>query len=148
MCDQPHDRPARVWSSPDRPRLGTSAHHQRVQAQAIVDQARIGLHEGFERRVDVVEMDVREEAVGAGIDAVRGTAEQKSLVAEQVRHDLQVGLPARVRLVRLVAADALVVVALGVVVLGLLQRLGGQLRWLSVRASQNSGQKRSSCQRD
>src|SRR3954465_4504670 len=81
----------------------------------------------LERRVDREEPAVGEKAVSAAIGAVRLVAEEERLAAEQVRQGLQVGEAADVGLLRRVAADALVVVALGVVGPGPFQRLWREL---------------------
>ena len=81
-----------------------------------------------QRRLDREEPAVGEEAVGGGVGAVRAVAEQEGAVGEEVGDRGEVGDAAGVGLVGLVAADALVVVALGVVFLGPFQRLGCHAR--------------------
>src|SRR3954452_19650927 len=68
-----------------------------------------------ERRLDPVEVDVGEEAAAPGVGAVGPVAEQERAGAEQAGQGLEVGEAALVHALGLVAADALVVVPLGVV---------------------------------
>ena len=103
----------------------------------------------LERRIDVVEIDIGDEAIDAGVDAGRLLAVH--IAARRARgraSTCRSASPRRVGGVGSVAADALEMVALGVVFLRLAQAFLRQARVLRISASRNSGQNRSSFQRE
>jgi hypothetical protein len=70
-------------------------------------------HEFLQRRIDVVEVDVGNEAIDAGVDGRRSVAMHIALPRDQARERGEIGEPAGHRGVGLEAADALVIIALG-----------------------------------
>src|ERR1700726_4832890 len=84
-----------------------------------------------ERRIDVVEIDVGNEAVDAGIDAGRALAMHIALLRDQSGERREIGEPARHGGVGIVAADALIVIALEVERLRLRQPLFRQAGMLA-----------------
>src|SRR5689334_6402823 len=71
--------------------------------------------EFLERRIDVIEPDVRDEAIQRGVDAHGRIAEHERAVAQLVRDRLKTRDAARIRGIRLVSPDALIAIALEVV---------------------------------
>ena len=53
-------------------------------------------------------MDVGDEAIDAGVDAARLRAEEKRVLRNEIRQDLQISNSSRIDAVRLVASDALI----------------------------------------
>src|SRR5262245_8583863 len=100
---------------------------RRMDRLAVSNDVGLACEESLQRRVDVVEMDVGGEAVDARIRAAGLGPEQVPPRRQQIRQDMQVGDAAGVGGIGLEAADALIVVALGVVVLGRLQALGSEV---------------------
>src|SRR5581483_854132 len=82
-----------------------STHHLMDRA-AVPHDIVVRHHELLQRRVDVVEIDIGDEAVEAGIDAARYVAVNIAVTGDQVRDRGEIGEPARHRRVRIVAADA------------------------------------------
>jgi hypothetical protein len=80
----------------------------------------------LERRVNVVEIDVGDEAIDAGVDAGGRLAVRVATSRNDIREHPQIGEPAGHGGVGRVAADALVVIALRVVGLRLPQAFLGQ----------------------
>ena len=71
-------------------------------------------HELLQRRIDVEEIDVGDEAIDGGVDARGLGAMHIALRRNEVRQHAKIGKAARIGGVGLVAADALKVVALRV----------------------------------
>ena len=64
---------------------------------------------------------------------------QIAVRGDQIGQHLQIRQPARIGLVGRIAADALEVIALRVVFLGLVQAGGIELRMLAIKPSRNAG---------
>src|SRR5260370_5729481 len=90
-------------------------------------------HELLERGIDVVEIDVGDEAIDAGVDAGGPFAMDIALRRNQRGNRAEVGEPARHRGVGIVAADALVVIALGIEGLRLGEAFLGEGRMLALK---------------
>ena len=88
-------------------------------------------YELLERRIDVVEIDVGDEAVDAGIDAGGFLAMHITPRGDEIGKRPEIGEPARHRGIGMVAADALVVIALGIERLRLGQAFFRQARMLA-----------------
>src|ERR1700741_4214752 len=110
----------------------TSFADGRVNGAAMSHDIVMGDDELLERRIDVVEIDVGDEAVDAGIDACRLLAVNIGAGGNELGQRSEIGKPARHRRIRLEAADALVVVTLGVELLGLDQPFIRQVRMLAL----------------
>src|SRR5262245_39168494 len=87
-----------------------------VDGAAVAHQVVVRHDETLQRRVDVVEEDVCDEPIDPGIDARRVLAVDVARRRNDPREHAQVCEPACHRVVRLVTADALEVVALRIVV--------------------------------
>src|SRR5260370_27066311 len=88
-------------------------------------------HELLERGIDVVEIDVGDEAIEAGVDAGRPFAMDIALRRNQRGNRAEIGEPARHRGVGIVTTDALVVIALGIEGLRLGEAFFGEARVLA-----------------
>jgi hypothetical protein len=86
-------------------------------------------HELLERRVDVVKMDIGDEAINAGVDARRFVAVDKPAVADEAREDSEIVETARISRLWLVAPDALEIIALEIELPGLGEALARQV-WM------------------
>src|SRR6202522_4086864 len=89
-------------------------------------------HEFLQRRLDVVEVDVGDEAIDAGVDGRRSIAMHVALPRDQVRECGEIDEPAGHRGVSLEAADALVIIAPSVELLGLYHPVIGEARMLAL----------------
>src|ERR1700731_1145567 len=78
----------------------------------MTHQIAVRLDELLQRRLDIVEQDIGDEAIDAGIDTGRLRPMYVTLRRNQMRQYRQIGEAARVSGLRRVAADALEVVAL------------------------------------
>src|ERR1700744_4101739 len=67
-------------------------------------------HVLFQRRVDLVEVDIGDKAIDRRVDGGGLWSKNKSVVAEQIRHDTQIVDTSRIDLLRLIAANALIVI--------------------------------------
>ena len=97
----------------------------------MADQIGVRCDELPERRVDLVEMDVGDEAVDRRIDAARLRPVHEALRRHEAGEHREIGEAAGVGGVRQITADALEVVALGVELLRLQERRLGELRMLA-----------------
>jgi hypothetical protein len=88
-------------------------------------------YELLERHIDVVEIDVGDEAIDAGIDAGGFLAMHITPRGDEIGKRPEIGEPARHRGIGMVAADALVVIALGIERLRLGQAFFRQARMLA-----------------
>src|SRR3984885_15188886 len=93
----------------------------RVDGTAMLYQTVMRDHEFLQWRLDVVEVDIGDEAIDAGVDGRRSVAMHIALPRDQVCERGEVGKPAGHRSVSLEAADALEIIALSVEFLGLRQ---------------------------
>src|ERR1700722_4118829 len=89
-------------------------------------------HEFLQWRLDVVEIDVGDEAIDAGVDGRRSVAMHIALSRDQVRECGEIGEAAGHRSVSLETADALVIIALSVELLGRHQPVIGKARMLAL----------------
>src|ERR1700680_4530739 len=90
----------------------------RVDGTAMLCQTVVRDHEFLQWRLDVVEVDVGDEAIDAGVDGRRSVAMHIALPRDQVRECGEIGEPAGDRGVSLEAADALVIITLSVEIFG------------------------------
>ena len=94
----------------------------------------------LQRRVDVVEVDVGDEAVESGVDAGRLVAMDVAVCRNQVRDRSEIGEPARDCSVRIKTPDPLIIIALGVELLRRHQPFVRELRVLALQRIANAGQ--------
>src|SRR5260370_12500320 len=102
-----------------------------MNGTAVPHDVAVRGHELLERGIDVVEIDIGEEAVDAGVDAGRALAMDIALCRYQRGNRAEVGEPARHRRIGIVAADALVVIALSIEGLRLGEAFFGEPRMLA-----------------
>src|SRR5258708_23131577 len=102
---------------------------------AMQDDILVGDDELLQRRIDIVEIDVGDEAVDGGIDAGRLPAMDITLRGDQRGEGAEIGKAARHGGIGIEAADALVVVALMVERLGLGEAVLGQVPMLPLERS-------------
>jgi hypothetical protein len=111
----------------------------RVDGTAMLCQTAVRDHEFLQWRLDVVEVDVGDEAIDAGVDGRRSVAMDITLPRDQVRECGKIGEPASHRGVSLETADALVIIALSVELLGLHQLVIGKARMLALERIEELG---------
>src|SRR5262249_54268624 len=92
-----------------------------VNCRAMPYELAMRCDEPLERSLDLVEINVGNESIDAGVDARRLRPMQITVCRDQVRQHLQIRKPARVGFGRSVSADALVKVALRIEFLRLAQ---------------------------
>ena len=107
-----------------------------------------GGDELLERRIDVEEIDIGDEAIDAGVDAGRRLAVQVAARGQEVRQHLQIRKAALAGGLGSVAPDALEMVALALNSRAFSRASGVRLGCSRISASRNSGQNRSSFQRE
>src|SRR6516225_6672245 len=129
-----------------RTRVGRLRHHGSMDGAAVLDNSGMRHHELPKRGVNREEVDIGDESINAGIDAGWLRSVHIAARRDEIGQHLQIRQAARVGGVRAVAADALEMVALKIEFPRLLQACLRQARMMS--ASRNSGQNRSSCQRE
>ena len=94
----------------------------------------------LQRRLDVVEQNIGDEAVDAGVDAGRRRPVHITFRGNEMRQHRQVGEAARVSGLGRVAADALEVIALKIELTRLEEASFSQAWMLRISASRNAGQ--------
>ena len=95
--------------------------HRRVDGAAVAHDVCVRHDELLEWSRDVVEIDVGNEAVDAGIDAGRFLAMHEALRGDEIGEHGEIGKATHVGGVGSIAADALEVIALEIVFLRLAQ---------------------------
>src|SRR5690349_5949067 len=110
-------RGAHSWTRPDEEDEGRNARLSLrgpfVNGHAMAHNVLPRRHELFQRRVDLVEINIGDEAVDAGVDA--GGVRSVYVAAacrDGVGQDVKIGEAARINGIRRVAPDALEMVAL------------------------------------
>ena len=82
-----------------------------VDRTAMPCQTVVRNHEFLQRRVDVVEIDIGDEAIDTGVNGRRSVAMHIAVLRDKVRDCGEIGEPAGHRGISLEAADALVIIA-------------------------------------
>src|SRR5277367_78415 len=101
-------RAVRQWSG-----LGAlDAHHSFVDRHAMAHEVLPRGNEVLQRRVNVKKLDVRDEAVDAGVDARRGCTVHVSVGWYDVGEEAEIGEAPRISSVRLIPADPLKMITL------------------------------------
>ena len=91
-----------------------SAHHRFVDSHAVAHKVLPRRNELLQRRLDIVEVDVGDEPVNAGVDAGRRGSVYISVSGNEIGEHPQVGQASRIGRLRRIAADALEMIALKV----------------------------------
>src|ERR1700678_2737827 len=112
------------------------------------DEIGVRRDELLERGIDLVEMNIGDEAVDSSIDAGRFRPMQVVVRRDEVRQHLQIREPARIGSGRSVAADALEIVARELNSCALRRPASVKLGCCRSSASRKDGQYRTSFQRE
>jgi hypothetical protein len=108
-----------------------AAHHSFVNRAAM---ARVVLprgNESLQRCVDIIKMDVGDEAVDSGVNARRIRSMNVRIGGNEVGQETKIGEAPRIGGVRLIPADALEIIALKIEFTRLGQSLVGEARMLA-----------------
>ena len=119
-----------------------------VDRVAVPHDVVIRNHEAFQRRVYIVKVDVGDKTINRSVYASSRFTVHKAVLRNQGRDRGEVGQTTRHRGIGIEAADALVVIALGVELLGLRKTLGRDTRMLAQQRIAKEAPVRSSCQRE
>jgi hypothetical protein len=101
-----------------------------MNRDAMAHEIRFRDNRLFQRRIDVVEINIGDETIDAAIDARRLWSMQKTLLRNEIAQHIEIGEATRESSIRRVAADALKMIALRVEVARLLQIGVSEIRML------------------